>query len=66
MDGRTNLTLICDNQMEGLEHFNISLFLTSNNPLVAMGKNTSTIQIMDIIGKHSCIITSNNTFCGKC
>ena len=51
--GRANITLICDNEMEGIEFFNITL--TSNNPLVAIGENISTVQMIDNTGKHMCI-----------
>lgn len=52
MDGKANITLTCDKEMERFEFFNISLTLTSTNPLVAIGNNTSTVQINDIIGKQ--------------
>ena len=55
MYGRANITLICDEEMEGLEVFKVSLVLTSNNSLVVIGGNTFTVvQIIDIIGKKMC------------
>ena len=50
--GRANVTLFCDNKMERFEFFNLSLVLRSNNPQLAVGKNTSTVQINDITGKE--------------
>ena len=37
--------------MEGFEFFSLSLVLKSNNPLLTVSKNISTVQINDIMGK---------------
>ena len=50
MYGRANVTLKCDKKMEGIESFNFSLAVMGNNPLLAVVKNTTTVQILDIIG----------------
>jgi len=49
--GRTNVTLSCDKEMEVIEFFNFSLTVMGNKPLLAVGKSTTKIQILDSVGK---------------
>ena len=52
--GRANVTLSCDKKMEGVENFSLNLAVIDNNPLLAVVRNTTTVQIFDIIGKQIC------------
>ena len=50
-EGRANISVICDDVVEGLETFNITLTLTSNISGVTLGRATSEGQITDSTGK---------------
>ena len=52
--GRANVTLSCDEKMERAEFFRLNLAVIGNNPLLAVVKNTTEVQILDIIGKQIC------------
>ena len=46
-----NISVMCDKIMERTEKFDIGLTLTSNNPQVRTGRNTSQGRISDSTGK---------------
>ena len=46
-----NISVMCDNIVEGTEKFNITLTLTSNNPQVRIGRNSTIGIIIDSTGK---------------
>ena len=43
--------MTCDKIVEGKERFDISLTLTTNNPQVRIGRDTSIVRIIDSTGK---------------
>ena len=46
-----NISVTCDKIVEGMERFDVSLTLTSNNPQVGIGRNRSLVRIIDSTGK---------------
>ena len=48
---RVNISVSCDEEVEGVERFDINLSLPSNNPQVALGRQRSTVMITDSTGK---------------
>ncbi|XP_065894203.1 uncharacterized protein [Dysidea avara] len=46
-EGRGNISVSCDNVVEGVETFDMSLTLASDNPLVRVGRDTSVGRITD-------------------
>ena len=43
--------MTCDKIVEGMERFDVSLILTSNNPQVRTGRDRSQVRITDSTGK---------------
>ena len=43
--------MTCDKIVEGRERFDVSLTLTSNNPQVRTGRDSSQVRIIDSTGK---------------
>ena len=52
MNSRVNISVICDDVVEGIEMFDINLELKMDNPLVIIGKSKSIGQIDDSTGKQ--------------
>ena len=50
-EGRANVSVTCDDEVEGLETFDMTLTLTSSSSGVILGRNTSQGQISDSTGK---------------
>ena len=50
-DGRANIPVTCDDVVEGLETFDMSLSLTSSSTGVTVGRNTAEGRITDSTGK---------------
>ena len=50
-EGRSNITILLDNVVEGLENFNMKLSLVTNNPQITLGRDRSKGQIIDSTGK---------------
>ena len=50
-DGRANVSVTCDDEVEGLESFDMTLTLTSNNSGITLGRDTCEGQITDSTGK---------------
>ena len=50
-EGRANISVTCDDEVEGLETFDMSLTLTSSGNGVTLGRDTSVGQIIDSTGK---------------
>ena len=50
-DGRANVSVTCDNEVEGLESFDMRLTLTSSNSGVTLGGDTCEGEITDSTGK---------------
>ena len=50
-DGRANVSVTCDDEVEGLESFNMRLRLTRNSTGVTLGRDTCEGQITDSTGK---------------
>ena len=50
-EGRNNISVACDDEVEGLEFFDMSLTLTSSGNGVTLGRDTSEGQIIDSTGK---------------
>ena len=48
--GSANIAMICDDIVEGMETFNITLQFRSDNSEVTIGRNTSVVQIIDTTG----------------
>ena len=50
---RINISVSCDEEVEGEERFDIALLLPNNNPQVTLRKNrqTSTVRITDSTGQ---------------
>ena len=51
-DGRANISVSCDDEVEGLETFDVKLTLTSNISGVTLGRDTSVGQIIDSTGNE--------------
>ena len=49
-EGRANISVTCDDEVEGLETFNMTLTLTSNANGVMLGRDTSEGVIVDSTG----------------
>ena len=48
---RVNISVSCDEEVEGVERFDISLSLPNNNPQVTLGRQRSTVMITDSTGQ---------------
>ena len=48
---RVNISVSCDEEVEGVERFDISLSLPSNNPQVTLGRQRSIVMITDSTGQ---------------
>ena len=51
INGSTSIPIICDDVVEKMEIFNISLKLITDNPQVLIDKNEAMVQITDTTGK---------------
>ena len=49
-EGRANVSVTCDDEVEGLETFDMTLTLTSSSSNVMLGRNTSEGYINDSTG----------------
>ena len=49
-NGSAKIPVMCDEMVEGTETFDITLQLKSENAKVAIGRNTSMVQIIDSTG----------------
>ena len=58
INGSANISITCDGVMEGMETFNISLKLATDNPQVLIDKNEAMIQIVDSTGKQVVLIVT--------
>ena len=54
-DGRANISVTCDDDVEGLETFDMRLTLTSSISGVTVGRDTSVGQIIDSTGNENCM-----------
>ena len=54
-EGRANISVTCDDEVEGLETFDMTLNLTSSSSGVTLGRDTSEGQITDSTGNELCI-----------
>ena len=52
-EGRANISLTCDDEVEGSETFNLRLTLTSGGNGVTMGRDTSAGEIIDSTGMYN-------------
>ena len=50
-NGRNNISVTCDNVVEGMETFDMILKLTSSIPGITVGRDTSEGEITDSTGK---------------
>ena len=50
-EGRANVSVTCDDEVEGLESFDMTLTLTSNSTGVTLGGDTCEGEINDSTGK---------------
>ena len=50
-DGRANVSVTCDDEVEGLESFDMKLTLKSSNSGITLGRDTCEGQITDSTGK---------------
>ena len=50
-EGRANVSVTCDDEVEGLETFDMTLTLTSSNSGVMLGRNTCEGEIIDSTGR---------------
>ena len=50
-EGRANVSVTCDDEVEGLETFDMTLTLTSSSSRVMLGRDTCEGQIGDSTGK---------------
>ena len=50
-DGRANISVTCDDVVEGLETFNMTLTLTGGSSGITLGRDTCEGQINDSTGK---------------
>jgi len=48
---RVNISVSCDEEVEGEERFDISLSLPNNNPQVTLGRQRSIVRITDSTGQ---------------
>ena len=55
-DGRANVSVTCDNVIEGLETFDMRLTITSSSSGVTLGRDTCEGQIIDSTGTHTIAI----------
>ena len=51
-DGRANISVTCDDEVEGLETFDMRLTLTSSSPGVTLGRDVSEGRITDSTGSE--------------
>ena len=49
-EGKANISVTCDDEVEGMETFDMKLTLTSSIPGVVSGRNASVGQIIDSTG----------------
>ena len=49
-EGRANISVTCDDEVEGMETFDMRLTLTTSIPGIALGGSTSVGQIIDSTG----------------
>ena len=49
-DGRANVSVTCDDEVEGMESFDMTLAITSNSSGVTLGRDTCEGQINDSTG----------------
>ena len=54
-EGRANISVTCDDEVEGLETFDMRLTLTSSGNGVTLGRDTSVGEIIDSTGMY-CIL----------
>ena len=52
MEGRANISVTCDDEVEGLETFDMRLTLTSSSDGVTLGRDTAVGQITDSTGNE--------------
>ena len=52
-EGRANVSVTCDDEVEGLETFDMRLTLTSSSSGVTLGRDTCEGQINDSTGKKT-------------
>ena len=50
-DGRANISVACDDEVEGLETFDMRLTVTSSSTVVELGRDTCEGEISDSTGK---------------
>ena len=50
MEGRANISVTCDDEVEGVETFDMRLTLTSSSDGVTLGRDTAVGQITDSTG----------------
>ena len=55
IDGRANISVTCDDEVEGLETFDMNLTLTSSISGVTLGRDTSVAEITDSTGNENCM-----------
>ena len=51
-EGRANISVTCDDEVEGMETFDMRLKLASNGTGVVLGRETSVGQIVDNTGTY--------------
>ena len=52
-EGRANISVTCDDEVEGMETFDMRLTLTSSSADVTLGRNTSVGEIIDSTGMYN-------------
>ena len=52
MEGRANISVTCDDEVEGMETFDMRLTLVTDNPLIMLGRDTAVGQIIDSTGNE--------------
>ena len=52
MEGRANISVTCDDEVEGVETFDMRLTLTSSSDGVTLGRDTAVGQITDSTGNE--------------
>ena len=52
MEGRANISVSCDDEVEGLETFDMRLTLANSSTGVTLGRDTSVGQITDSTGNE--------------
>ena len=50
-EGRANISVTCDDVIEGLETFDLTLALVTSNPQITLGTSTAEGEIIDSSGK---------------